>query len=193
MHVKPKGLFALAAGAACLFLLGGDRTAFAQGSDCTDRAACGEVSPLIPMQSAEAIHLGLIWKKRSPTPKLLFHARFPEYMPNDVADPAVVDAAIAAGALTNGQNDFSPALRDVLHPSKRDGSDLAFETHGSARKGELRVHTPRLPAQAVPGLYMLFVVDKKGVLSTSKLVVLDEDDHGDDDHHHKGDHDHDKE
>ena len=44
-------------------------------------------------------------------------------MPNDVSDPAVVDAANTAGALTNGQNDFSPSLRDVLHPSKRDGSD----------------------------------------------------------------------
>src|SRR5215207_5198552 len=95
----------------------------AQGSDCTDRSVCGEVSPLIPMQSTEAVHMGLVWKEGSQTPKLLFHSRFPEYTPNDVADPAVVDAAIAAGALTNGVNDFNPALRDVLHPSKRDGSD----------------------------------------------------------------------
>jgi len=36
---------------------------------------------------------------------------------------AVVDAAIAAGALTNGTNDFNPSLRDVLHPSMRDDSD----------------------------------------------------------------------
>jgi hypothetical protein len=117
---------ASALGVACLSaLLGSAPTAFAQGSDCVDRALCGEVSPLIPMQSAEAVHMGLVWKMRSQTPKLLFHARFPEYKPNDVADPAVVDAAIAAGALTDGQgrNDFNPSLRDVRHPSFRDGSD----------------------------------------------------------------------
>src|SRR5687768_1503854 len=92
-------------------------------SDCVDKSVCGEVSPLIPMQSTEAVHMGLIWKKGSQQPKLLFHSRFPEYTPNDVADPAVIDAAIAAGALTNGVNDFSRALRDVRHPSFRDGSD----------------------------------------------------------------------
>ena len=45
----------------------------------------GEVSPLIPMQSAEAVHMGLVWKEGSDQPKLLYHARFPEYTPNDVA------------------------------------------------------------------------------------------------------------
>ena len=48
---------------------------------------CGQVSPLIPMQSAEAVHMGLVWKD-SGSPKILFHGRFPEYTPNDVADPA---------------------------------------------------------------------------------------------------------
>ena len=96
---------------------------YAQAEDCVDKSVCGEVSPLIPMQSTEAVHMGLIWKKGSQQPKLLFHARFPEYTPNDVADPAVIDAAIAAGALTNGVNDFSRSLRDVRHPSFRDGSD----------------------------------------------------------------------
>ncbi|HZO53623.1 MAG TPA: hypothetical protein VFB63_12985, partial [Bryobacteraceae bacterium] len=75
------------------------------------------------MQSTEAIHMGLVWKKGVATPKILFHARFPEYTPNDVADPAVVDAALAGGALFNGQNDFNPSLRDVRHPSFRDGTN----------------------------------------------------------------------
>lgn len=95
----------------------------AQSEDCVDRSQCGEVSPLIPMQSTEAVHMGLVWKKGSQSPKLLFHSRFPEYMPNDVTDPSVIDAAIAAGALTNGVNDFNPSLRDVRHPSFRDGTD----------------------------------------------------------------------
>ena len=90
-----------------------------------DPADCGQVSAFIPMQSTEAVHMGLVWKKGSQKPKILYHARFPEYIPNDVADPAVVDAAIAAGALTDGlgRNDFNPSLRDVLHPSFRNGSD----------------------------------------------------------------------
>ena len=63
-------------------------------------ARCGEVSPLIPMQSTEAVHMGLVWKKNVATPKILFHARFPEYMPNDMADPQIIDLTIARGAFT---------------------------------------------------------------------------------------------
>jgi len=78
-------------------------------------ATCGEVSPFIPMQSTEAVHMGLVWKRNSPTPKILFHARFPEYTPNDVADPALVDLAIARGAFTTPGLQFNSSLRDVLH------------------------------------------------------------------------------
>jgi galactose oxidase-like protein/Kelch motif protein len=80
-----------------------------------DPARCGEVSPLIPMQSAEAVHMGLVWKKASPTPKILFHARFPEYTVNDMADPALVDRAIERGALSTPGLQFNSSLRDVLH------------------------------------------------------------------------------
>ena len=52
----------LVAIASLLALLASSRTAYAQGT-CVDRAVCGEVSPLLPMQSAEAVHLGLVWKK----------------------------------------------------------------------------------------------------------------------------------
>lgn len=97
--------------------------ALAQDEECNDRAVCGELSPLIPMQSAEAVHMGLVWGRDSETPKILFHSRFPQYTPNDVADPDVVDAAIAAGALDNGINDFNASLRDVLHPAFQGGSD----------------------------------------------------------------------
>ena len=41
-----------------------------------------------------------------------------------------------------------------------------------ASNGELRVVSPKLPAQAVPGIYMLFVVDKDGVPSVAKKVVI---------------------
>ena len=78
-------------------------------------ATCGEVSPLIPMQSTEAVHMGLVWKRNSTTPKILFHARFPEYTPNDVADPALIDLAIARGAFSTPGLQFNSSLRDVLH------------------------------------------------------------------------------
>ena len=121
MKIRRAGPLALIVGALSLWIP--FAAASAQGGDCTDRSVCGEVSPLIPMQSTEAVHMGLVWKQGSETPKILFHSRFPEYTPNDVADPAIVDAALAAGALTNGANDFNPSLRDVLHPAMRDGSD----------------------------------------------------------------------
>jgi hypothetical protein len=102
---------------------------------------CGMVSPLIPMQSTEAVHMGLVWKSNADTPKILFHSRFPEYVPNDVADPAIVDAAIAAGALTDGlgRNDFNPSLRDVLHPSFRDGSDPTADSFQRLTYGGYRL------------------------------------------------------
>lgn len=85
------------------------------GGTTTSRAVCGAVSPFIPMQSAEAVHMGLVWKKGSDRPKLLYHARFPEYTPNDMADPALTDLAIARGAFTTAGNQFNASLRDVLH------------------------------------------------------------------------------
>src|SRR6266567_2131468 len=107
----------------CLLALGPsgiDRHVTAQGTfpdpnaNCP-HATCGEVSPLIPMQSTEAVHMGLVWKRSSATPKILFHARFPEYTPNDMADPALIDLAIQRGAFTTAGNQFNSSLRDVLH------------------------------------------------------------------------------
>ena len=91
------------------------QTTFPDPNANCPRATCGEVSPFIPMQSTEAVHMGLVWKRNSPTPKILYHARFPEYEPNDMADPALVDLAIARGALTTAGNQFNSSLRDVLH------------------------------------------------------------------------------
>src|SRR5688500_15385088 len=80
-----------------------------------DPARCGQVSPLIPMQSSEAVHMGLVWKKHSQSPKILFHARFPEYTVNDMADPALTDLAISLGAFATPGLQFNSSLRDVLH------------------------------------------------------------------------------
>ena len=66
---------------------------------------------------------------------------------------------------------------------------LAFHQKGADHKGELRVRAPKLPAQAIPGIYMLFLVDKAGVPSMGKQVRIkpegqghsddDDDDHDD--------------
>src|SRR5829696_7142899 len=103
-----------------LSLIGIDDSVSAQGgfpdpNATCPHAICGEVSPFIPMQSAEAVHMGLVWKRNSTKPKILFHSRFPEYTPNDMADPALVDLAIARGALTTAGNQFNSSLRDVMH------------------------------------------------------------------------------
>ena len=78
-------------------------------------AQCGQVSPLIPMQSTEAVHMGLVWKTDSQSPKILYHSRFPEYAGTDMADPSLTDLAIQRGALTTAGNQFNSSLRDVLH------------------------------------------------------------------------------
>src|SRR5882724_5192565 len=118
-----RSYFLVGALLACLLALslsGIDRHVTAQGTfpdpnaNCP-HATCGEVSPLIPMQSTEGVHMGLVWKRNSATPKILFHARFPEYTPNDVADPALIDLAIQRGAFTTAGNQFNSSLRDVLH------------------------------------------------------------------------------
>lgn len=111
---------ALLAGIVAFELCVVDRSVTAQGTfpdpnaGCP-HATCGEVSPLIPMQSTEAVHMGLVWKRNSSTPKILFHARFPEYTPNDVADPALIDLAISRGAFSTPGLQFNSSLRDVLH------------------------------------------------------------------------------
>ena len=48
---------------------------------------------------------------------------------------------------------------------------LAFSKKGDAA-GELRVRTPKVPAQAVPGIYMLFVLNKDGVPSVGRRLDM---------------------
>jgi Domain of unknown function (DUF1929) len=48
---------------------------------------------------------------------------------------------------------------------------LAFAP-GDPAAGDLRVKAPNLPAQAVPGIYLLFVVDKNGVPSIGRRVDI---------------------
>ena len=156
-------------------------------------AVCGKTSPLIPMQSTEAVHMGLVWKRDSNTPKLLYHARFPEYVPNDVADPAMVDAVIntprdanGVSLMDNGAIDFNRALRDVLHPSFRNGTDPTADsfqrlTYGGylLRQGLSQSVPTRIVANRTMERQLLFDIGHPDAFKTSgkfHTAVLDEQD-----------------
>jgi hypothetical protein len=151
---------------------------------------CGQVSPLIPMQSAEAVHMGLVWKKNSQRPKILFHARFPEYTPNDMADPELVDRAIARGAFTTAGNQFNSSLRDVLHgfdPFLGLGTDRSPDdsfqrlTYGGylMRQGLSQSVPTRILANRTMERQLLFDIGHPSAFLTSgkfHTALLDEDD-----------------
>jgi galactose oxidase-like protein/Kelch motif protein len=91
------------------------QSGFADPNAGLDPAEFGKVSPFIPMQSAEAVHMGLVWKRNSDQPKILYHSRFPEYRVDDMVDTTLTDLAISRGALTTAGNQFNSSLRDVMH------------------------------------------------------------------------------
>ena len=154
------------------------------------RATCGEVSPFIPMQSSEAVHMGLVWKRSSATPKILFHARFPEYKPNDVADPTLIDLAISRGAFTTPGVQFNSSLRDVLHgfdpflalPLPRNADD-SFQrlTYGGylLRQGLSQSVPTRIVANRTMERQLLFDIGHPSAFANSgkfHTALLDEND-----------------
>jgi hypothetical protein len=168
-------------------------SAFPDPNAC-DPAVCGRTSPLIPMQSTEAVHMGLVWKRGSNVPKLLYHARFPEYTPNDIADPAIVDAILAAprdpvtgrSLVDNGVIDFNLSLRDVLNPHFRSGADPtadAFQrlTYGGylLRQGLSQSVPTRIVANRTMERQLLFDIGHPDAFRTTgkfHTAVLDEHD-----------------
>ena len=151
---------------------------------------CGQVSPLIPMQSTEAVHMGLVWKQRSQRPKILFHSRFPEYSGTDMADPVLTDRAIANGALTTAGNQFNTSLRDVLHgfdPFVGLGTDRSADdsfqrlTYGGylMRQGLSQSVPTRIVANRSMERQLLFDINHPSAFATSgkfHTALLDEQD-----------------
>ncbi len=72
----------------------------------------GELGPLMGMRAGSA-HGGIHWKTVDgvKTPFILFYNRHSEYRGRDVGHPEVVEQLIAAGALTNGVQDFTRESR----------------------------------------------------------------------------------
>lgn len=153
-------------------------------------AECGKVSPLIPMQSTEAVHMGLVWKKNSQNPKILFHARFPEYSGTDMADPALTDLAIQRGALTTAGNQFNTTLRDVLHgfdpflglgPNRDPDDSFQRLTYGGylMRQGLSQSVPTRIVANRDMERQLLFDINHPDAFKTSgkfHTALLDEND-----------------
>ncbi|MGH7465587.1 MAG: galactose oxidase-like domain-containing protein [Longimicrobiales bacterium] len=76
-----------------------------------------------------------------------------------------------ASLLPDGSVFFAGEHREALvRPD--DPSYPLMASWADARKGELRVIAPKLPAQAVPGIYILYVVDKNGVPSVGRQLRL---------------------
>ena len=49
---------------------------------------------------------------------------------------------------------------------------LAFQAKGNPSDGIVRVRGPKLPAQAVPGVYILYVLDRNGVPSVGRQLRI---------------------
>ena len=150
----------------------------------------GQVSPLIPMQSTEAVHMGLVWKANEGTPKILYHSRFPEYRVNDMSDPDLVDQAIELGALTTAGLQFNTSLRDVLHGfdpflglGMTRSADDSFQrlTYGGylMRQGLSQSVPTRIVANRTMERQLLFDIGHPRAFKTSRkfhVALLDEDD-----------------
>jgi hypothetical protein len=75
-------------------------------------------------------------------------------------------------SLTTGDRYVKLTFRVKDHGGKGEGGDKG-DKRDRDDEAELRVVAPKVPAQAVPGIYMLFVVDRNGVPSVGKKVVLE--------------------
>ena len=186
------GKLLCAAVAQAWFVAAASTPVLAQGAfpdpNACNAAECGKVSALIPMQSVEAVHMGLVWKKGSQTPKILFHARFPEYVPDDMADPELTDLAIARGAFTTPGLQFNASLRDVLHgfdpflalgPNRSADDSFQRLTYGGylMRQGLSQSVPTRIKANRTMERQLLFDINHPDAFKTNgkfHTAVLDE-------------------
>ncbi|MGQ0834087.1 MAG: galactose oxidase early set domain-containing protein [Gammaproteobacteria bacterium] len=100
--------------------------------------------------------------------------------PHRIASVVMLRSDHDTHSLTTGDRYVKLAFR---RKGDRDDDDRGDDRHdGHGRHGhrdhdsrgthELRVTAPNVPAQAIPGIYMLFVVDQKGVPSVGRKLVV---------------------
>ncbi len=82
----------------------------------------------------------------------------------EIADVVLLRSDHNTHSLTTGDRYVKLAFRPRIQ--------LRIGLSDGSAPGELRVRSPRLPGQAVPGVYMLFVVDREGVPSVGRQVRL---------------------
>ena len=90
---------------------------------------------------------------------------------DQIASVAILRSDHNTHSLTTGDRYVKLAFRakDRAKKGERRGKG---DKRDENDEGQLRVVAPNLPAQAVPGIYMLFVVDRNGVPSAGKKLVL---------------------
>ena len=82
-------------------------------------------------------------------------------------------------SLTAGDRYVKLAFRVKKDDDDDDDGDRRDWHHGRSREErELRVTAPRLQGQAVPGIYMLYTVDKNGTPSEGRRVDIRPDTRG---------------
>jgi len=88
--------------------------------------------------------------------------------PQQIASVVLLRSDHNTHSLTTGDRYVKLAFR------QKDDEDDDVEEDGrrSRENGELRVRAPKLPAQAIPGIYLLFVVDRAGVPSVARRLDL---------------------
>jgi hypothetical protein len=119
------------------------------------------------MQSAEAVHMGLVWKD-SGNPKISYRGNFDIEVagsPDQIASVVLLRSDHNTHSLTAGDRYVKLAFHQKADERKG-------EQQGDEREGELRVISPKVPSQAVPGIYMLFVVDRNGVPSMGRRLDI---------------------
>ena len=82
--------------------------------------------------------------------------------PADIASVVLMRSDHNTHSLTTGDRYVKLAFQTKGNDGDRDGNG----------RGKVRVMAPALPAQAIPGIYMLFVVDANGVPSLGRRVDI---------------------
>jgi hypothetical protein len=97
--------------------------------------------------------------------------------PDQIASVALLRSDHNTHSLTAGDRYVKLAFQ--RKGEERKGERRDDERKGEQRgEGELRVVSPKVPAQATPGIYMLFVVDRNGVPSMGRRVDIKPDTRG---------------
>jgi len=90
--------------------------------------------------------------------------------PDQIASVVLLRSDHNTHCLTAGDRYVKLAFHQKA--DEREGEQQGDERKGDEREGELRVVSPKVPAQATPGIYMLFVVDRNGVPSVGRRLDI---------------------